>query len=108
MSYLCNLDPFKKKEMNDISFKECVLKFVKTLPTNIFTFNSIVNFCHKANDLQDSIEGTSAYCDSCNKIHFFSTLYNIGLLGFVHKSVNYKSYYNNIKATPHNATHKFS
>ncbi len=95
MSYLCNLDPFMEIEANNISFKECILKFVKTLPTNIYTYTSIMKFCHEANDLYYSTED-DIDCDKCNRTHFFSTLYNIGLLGLIHKSVNDNSYYNQI------------
>lgn len=36
MSYLCFLDPFMEKSLDDVSFKDCILKFAKTLPTNIY------------------------------------------------------------------------
>lgn len=89
--YLSTLEPFMSQSDN-IHFKEEIISFARQLPTNIFTNNSIKYYCHQINKREDMIN-----CQECNQIHYFSTLYNIGLLGCIYESVNDKKYYNVIK-----------
>ena len=92
MAYLSFLEPFMSREDN-ILFKEKIIKFARTLPMNIFTNKSMEYFCHCENENKEEKCG----CVECTKTHYFSTLYNIGLLGYVHKSVNSKKYEMKIK-----------
>lgn len=92
MAYLSFLEPFMSKEDN-ILFKEKILGFVRLLPMNIFTKESTEYFCHLGN--KNKLE--QCRCLDCENIHYFSTLYNIGLLGYVHKSVNSNKYEISIK-----------
>lgn len=83
MSYLSFLEPFMSREDN-ILFKEEILEFARLLPMNIFTRESMEYFCHLRNN-----KGKSQYeCMKCGNIHYFSTLYNIGLLGYIYKSLS--------------------
>lgn len=90
MSYLSFLEPFMSREDN-ILFKQKIIEFAKTLPMNIFTQASTEYFCHLYNHNKQE----KTRCTSCENIHFFSTLYNIGLLGYIHKGD--KSYEMRIK-----------
>lgn len=89
--YISTLEPFMSKSEN-IHFKEQITLFARTLPTNVFTRESMDFYCHTMNCNFDKVD-----CQKCGNIHFFSTLYNIGLLGYIHKSVNDQKYQNYIK-----------
>lgn len=89
--YLSTLEPFMSQSDN-IHFKEEVISLARQLPTNVFTSDSIKYYCHQINKKEDKID-----CNSCVGIHYFSTLYNIGLLGCIHKSVNDNTFHNVIK-----------
>lgn len=91
MDYLMGLEPFMAFEEN-IAFAHNIITFLKYLPTNVFTPDSIKIYCHKIN----SCASLSA-CGSCNHMHFFSTLYNIGLLGYIYESASEIGYKNSIK-----------
>lgn len=91
MDYLTGLEPFMALEEN-IAFAQNVLSFLKNLPTNVFTLDSIVKYCHKKNKNGGAVE-----CGSCESIHYFSALYNIGLLGYIYKSRSEEGYKNYIK-----------
>lgn len=90
MAYLSFLEPFMSREDN-ILFKEKIIKFARTLPMNIYTEDSMEFFCHNENDCENR------KCVDCDKTHYFSTLYNIGLLGYVYRSVNSDKYEMKIK-----------
>lgn len=90
MAYLSFLEPFMSREDN-ILFKEKILKFARTLPMNIYTRDSMEFFC------QDENACESRKCVDCDKTHYFSTLYNIGLLGYIYRSVNTNKYEMKIK-----------
>lgn len=92
MAYLCFLEPFMKKD-DEIPFKEKIMKFAKTLPTSIYTSDSMKAFCHNANDKQNG----NFNCGECENINYFATLYNVGLLGYTRKSVNDSTFSNEIK-----------
>jgi hypothetical protein len=81
MAYLSFLEPFMSKDDN-ILFKEKILKFARQLPMNIYTNEAIKYFCQAENECIDKD------CIDCDNMHYFSTLYNIGLLGYLHRSVN--------------------
>lgn len=81
MSYLSFLEPFMSREDN-ILFKEKILEFARILPMNIFTKESTEFFCHLFNHKSKG----SYSCINCEDTHYFSTLYNIGLLGYVYES----------------------
>lgn len=89
--YLSTLEPFMSQSDN-IHFKEEIIFFAKKLPINIFTNESMKYYCHQINKHDGIID-----CQKCDKIHYFSTLYNIGLLGYIYRSVNDEKYYNIIK-----------
>ena len=91
-AYISFLDPFINMGDN-ILFKEQILKFARTLPMNTFTDESMVFYCHKMN--YGNYDNTD--CLSCNEMHYFSTLYNIGLLGYIYESENDNSYIMEIK-----------
>lgn len=91
MQYISTLEPFMSRSDN-INFKEKLMLFAQKLQTNVYTRKSMNYFCHNANN---EIKPTE--CGTCENIHFFSTLYNIGLLGYIRKSVNDNKYHNHIK-----------
>ena len=89
--YIYGLEPFMGFDDN-IIFSQKIEDFLSLLPTNVFTKESTINYCHLANC------NSSGYdCPHCKMTHFFSTLYNIGLLGYVYKSSSELGYKNSIK-----------
>ena len=90
-SYISFLDPFMNADDN-IVFKEEMLRFARTLPLDFFSEKSMVEYCHKMNSNDKQIE-----CINCEKMHYFSTLYNIGLLGYIYKSETDDMYIMDIK-----------
>lgn len=92
MGYIAGLEPFMGSDEN-IEFTQNILTFVKNLPTNVFTKETVLSYCHQSNQNINQID-----CPSCTKVHIFSTLYNIGLLGCISKSVNNPNYNNFIKS----------
>lgn len=90
MSYLSFLEPFMSREDN-ILFKEKILEFARRLPMNIYTEDSMEFFCQSENACKE------CKCIECKETHYFSTLYNIGLLGYMHKSINNSKYEMKIK-----------
>lgn len=91
MGYIAGLEPFMAMDEN-IAFTQNVLTFLSTLPTNVFTNDTVQSYCHMSNKNASRID-----CPSCPKLHSFSTLYNIGLLGYIYKSANGQTYKNAIK-----------
>lgn len=91
MDYLTGLEPFMALEEN-IAFTQNIMNFLKYLPTNVFTSDSILQYCHRCNENTNEIK-----CGTCENIHFFSTLFNIGLLGYIYKSASEDGYKNYIK-----------
>lgn len=91
MGYIAGLEPFMCADEN-IAFTQNILTFLRTLPTNMFTKETVLSYCHQSNRNPDKIS-----CPDCPRIHSFSTLYNIGLLGCITKSVNGPNYSNKIK-----------
>lgn len=91
MGYIAGLEPFMGTDEN-IEFTQNVLTFVRTLPTNVFTRDTVLSYCHQSNQNFDPVD-----CPNCSRIHSFSTLYNIGLLGCISKSVNSPNCNNFIK-----------
>ena len=83
------LEPFMGMDEN-IVFSRTLERFLAILPTNVFTIESATNYCHLANMNQSDKD-----CTICNFNHFFSTLYNIGLLGFIYESGSEKGVYKN-------------
>ncbi len=89
--YLHGLEPFMGADDN-IMFTQTVEAFLSNLPTNVFTFNAVCKYCHCTNK-----NNSMHNCTNCNHLHFFSTLYNIGLLGYIYKSQSEDGYKNSIK-----------
>lgn len=92
MGYIAGLEPFMGTDEN-IEFTQNILTFARTLPTNVFTKETVLSYCHQSNRNSNSID-----CPDCSMIHSFSTLYNIGLLGCISKSSNSPHYNNSIKS----------
>ena len=92
MSYLQFLDPFMKnnEKSDDIYFKDKILLFSRFLSTSIFTSESIKWFCQQFKEQNSDSQ-------ECYDINYFSVLYNIGLLGYIHQSTNDKTYTNHIQ-----------
>lgn len=91
MDYITGLSPFMEDDENS-DFTKKLLTFLRTLPTNVFTSQTVQLYCHQANKNFNQIA-----CPSCSQCHNFSMLYNIGLLGRIYKSVNGSNYKNSIK-----------
>lgn len=91
MGYIAGLEPFMAMDEN-IAFTQNILTFLSTLPTNVFTNDTVQSYCHLSNKNMGRID-----CPSCPRLHSFSTLYNIGLRGCIYKSANGKVYKNSIK-----------
>lgn len=89
--YIHILEPFMCFEDN-LEFIQKIEQFLALLPTNVFTMNTMTAYCHKANKATVSVA-----CSTCESPHFFSTLYNIGLLGSIYASSSEKGYKNKIK-----------
>lgn len=89
--YIFGLEPFMDVDEN-IVFSQRITNFLSLLPTNVFTLEAINQYCHRANCNESGIN-----CSSCDYIHFFSTLYNIGLLGYIYKSASERGYKNSIR-----------
>lgn len=89
--YIHGLEPFMGFNEN-IIFSQELEKFLSSLPTNVFTIDAINAYCHQAN-----INKNNCDCSRCDGLHFFSALYNIGLLGYVYKSRSENGYKNFIK-----------
>lgn len=89
--YIHGLEPFMGFDEN-IVFGQTLEKFLALLPTNVFTLESATQYCHIANQKTDNFD-----CANCGCMHFFSTLYNIGLIGYIYKSKSEKGYKNSIK-----------
>lgn len=89
--YLHGLEPFMGADDN-ILFTQKVETFLSNLPTNVFTFQAVYKYCHCTNQNQ-----SKRNCLNCERLHFFSTLYNIGLLGYIYKSQSELGYKNSIK-----------
>lgn len=89
MEHMYYLEPFMGMDEN-IVFSRTVERFLSVLPTNVFTVESATKYCHIANNNQDDID-----CANCNYNHFFSALYNIGLLGYIYESTSQKGVYKN-------------
>lgn len=91
MDYLTCLEPlFSTEEKN--TFLHDILGFLRLLPTNVFTIETIIEYCHKYNKCNDKIE-----CSKCSNSHYFSMLYNIGLLGYIYESKSELGHKNSIK-----------
>lgn len=86
------LEPFLSFEDN-IVFSQKLEVFLSLLPTNVFTKESTIKYCHLANFKYGKNE-----CVQCDCMHFFSTLYNIGLLGYIYKNSSEDGYKNSIKS----------
>ena len=89
--YLHGLEPFMGFDEN-IVFSSGLEKFLSNLPTNVFTIEAINSYCCIANKAANK-----NHCTECSEPHYFSALYNIGLLGYVYKSKSEKGYKNSIK-----------
>ena len=89
--YIHGLEPFMGFDEN-VEFSQKVEEFLSLLPTNVFTLESASYYCHLAN-----CNNSPLNCINCNYIHFFSTLYNIGLLGYIYSSRSERGYKNSIK-----------
>ncbi|PWJ10269.1 P-loop ATPase, Sll1717 family [Ruminococcus flavefaciens] len=90
-SYLFFLDPFMKCQ-GDISYKEQIIDFIKELPTDVLNYELIKEHCCSKNDQKLDDE-----CGECENIHYFSSLYNVGLIGRIHKSTHTLEYSCKIK-----------
>lgn len=89
--YIHVLEPFMEFREN-VVFSQDIENFLSILPTNVFTLEAATKYCHQANNKEEVCE-----CTSCKYMHFFSTLYNIGLLGYIYKSASESGYKNSIK-----------
>lgn len=89
--YIAGLNPFMTDDEN-IDFVEDVNLFLESLPTNVYTDQTVLSYCHKSNCSTSSIS-----CPKCPNHHWFSTLYNIGLLGYIYWSDADRQYKNHIK-----------
>ena len=58
----------------------------------MYTDQTVLSYCHKSNCSTSSIS-----CPKCPNHHWFSTLYNIGLLGYIYWSDADRQYKNHIK-----------
>ena len=90
-SYLYFLDPFMDCR-ESVSFREQIIKFLKFLPMNVFNHASIIDYCCTMNEISKNNE-----CENCECIHYFSALYNVGLIGVVHQSKHTLDYSCQIK-----------
>ena len=90
--YLYVLEPFMCSEDN-FAFAHQIEDFFSQLPTNVFTPNTMLTYCHRQNDSDETTN-----CNNCANPHYFSTLYNIGLLGYIYKSESENGYKNSIKS----------
>jgi hypothetical protein len=80
LQYLTEVDPFivfSKKEIDNL---------LKTLNTNIFDSDYMKFACESFNMRNEIDSKCSKDCLSCNNMHPFSSLYNIGLLGYLRTS----------------------
>lgn len=89
--YLHVLEPFMGFEDN-LEFAQEIERFITQLPTNVFTLETMMAYCHRSNKKSGQCE-----CLECSEPHFFSTLYNIGLLGCIYESQSELGYKNSIK-----------
>lgn len=89
--YIAGLGPFMSSGENE-DFTQNMLSFLRVLPTNVFTKNTVLSYCHRSNGKEGKVD-----CTQCNSWHIFSILYNVGLLGRIYKSVSEGSYKNDIK-----------
>lgn len=89
--YIYGLEPFMDADTN-IVFSQKLINFLSILPTNVYTLEAINQYCHLAN-----CKGTKISCSDCEYTHFFSTLYNIGLLGYIYRSASESGYKNSIQ-----------
>lgn len=89
--YIAGLNPFMTDDENT-GFVEDINLFLESLPTNVYTAQTVLSYCHRSNC------NTSGHpCPTCSKYHWFSTLYNIGLLGSIYWSEVEQKYKNHIK-----------
>ncbi len=91
-TYIRFLEPFMSRGEN-IRFVNEIMEFTKYLNTNVFTLQSMKYFCKTVNKKDIAC---NELCGECEGIHFFSTLYNIGLLGYIYKSKSENGYKNKI------------
>lgn len=89
--YIYGLEPFMNADDN-IVFSHKLTNFLSLLPTNVYTLEAINQYCHLANCNEAKID-----CSGCDYMHYFSTLYNIGLLGYIYKSASEDGYKNSIQ-----------
>lgn len=89
--YIYSLEPFMGFEEN-LLFSKKIEEFLTILPTNVFTLDAAVEYCRQAN-----LPYCNSDCQKCKLFHYFSTLYNIGLLGYIYKSSSEDGYKNSIK-----------
>lgn len=64
MDYLTSLEPFMALDDN-ITFTQNLMNFLKGLPTNVFTNDSIKMYCHNSN-----VCALPVNCSACNCTHF--------------------------------------
>lgn len=79
-TYLYDVEPFMNNNENDF-FVEGLLNVCRNLNSNIFIMDALKYACKQGN-----AEKCSGNCVTCTQIHYFSALYNIGLLGAIYVS----------------------
>ena len=90
-SYLRFLDPFMDCH-DSVSFTQQVTSLLKFLPMDIFNYALIIDYCCTMNNNSENHE-----CENCKNIHYFSALYNVGLIGIIHQSEHTLEYSCQIK-----------
>lgn len=77
-SYLSEVEPFivlSRKNIEDL---------LKSVNTNIFDFDYMRFVCERINSEYGTIYNCKRDCNHCKSTHPFTTLYNIGLLGYLY------------------------
>lgn len=90
-SYLYFLDPFMECH-HSTSFKQQVINLLRILPIDVFNYSSIIEYCCEMNG-----KSKNGGCRDCDLLHYFSALYNVGLIGVIHKSKHTLEYSCKIK-----------
>ncbi|MCL2843123.1 MAG: DUF4062 domain-containing protein [Oscillospiraceae bacterium] len=78
--YLSEVEPFITTTLDEFE------QLLSTINTNIFNLEYLKFACERYNTERGNITGCNKDCLVCTNIHPFSTLYNIGLLGYLRES----------------------
>jgi hypothetical protein len=75
--YLSEVEPFIDMTQQELN------QLLNKINTNIFSYEYEGHVCERYNTELGNISGCNKDCISCNNIHPFSILYNIGILGYL-------------------------